>query len=90
MHIDKKESIEDFAKDIPTAAYKLMDKFWPGPLTLILKSKEAGTIGIRMPDNEVALRIIGPVLGDVPQGATLRLRNSRIYKDLGYETYKAN
>lgn len=58
LHIDEKERIEEFAQDISTAAYKLIDKFWPGPLTLVLKSKDNGTIGIRMPDNKVALRII--------------------------------
>ncbi len=58
LHIYKKESVEDWAQDIPVAAYKLMDKFWPGPLTLILKSKNNDTIGIRMPDNNIALKII--------------------------------
>jgi tRNA threonylcarbamoyl adenosine modification protein (Sua5/YciO/YrdC/YwlC family) len=66
--IDTKEKIEYFAQDIPVPAYKLMDKFWPGPLTLILKSRNkpsssrAGlgkdTIGIRMTDDNIALRII--------------------------------
>ncbi|PIP20566.1 MAG: threonylcarbamoyl-AMP synthase [Candidatus Omnitrophica bacterium CG23_combo_of_CG06-09_8_20_14_all_40_11] len=66
--IDTKEKIEDFAQDIPVSAYKLMDKFWPGPLTLILKSRNKpsscaqglgkDTIGIRMPDDNIALRII--------------------------------
>jgi len=56
--IDKKESIEELAGAIPPAAYRLADKFWPGPLTLVLKSRGAGTIGIRMPDNQVALGII--------------------------------
>src|SRR3989338_6044202 len=58
VHIDGKLRIEEFARSIPTAAYKLADKFWPGPLTLILKSKDTGTVGLRMPDSEVALRII--------------------------------
>jgi len=57
--IDDKEKIEDFAADIPVAAYKLMAKFWPGPLTLVLASKTKGeTIGLRMPDNKIALRVI--------------------------------
>ncbi len=56
--IDKKDAIENYAVAIPVAAYKLMDKFWPGPLTLILKSKNGGTIGLRMPDSQVALRVI--------------------------------
>lgn len=68
LHIAEKEKIEEFAGDIPVNAYKLIDKFWPGPLTLVLKTKDSirsakgepgkGTIGIRMPDNEVALQII--------------------------------
>ncbi|MFA6216805.1 MAG: L-threonylcarbamoyladenylate synthase [Candidatus Omnitrophota bacterium] len=58
LHIDEKEKIELFAKDIPVAAYKLIEKFWPGPLTLILKSINTGTIGIRLPDNNVARAVI--------------------------------
>jgi len=64
LHIDKKERIEEFAKDIPVPAYKLIDKFWPGPLTIILKSKDEGNVGLRMPDNEIALKIIN--LAKVP------------------------
>jgi len=56
--IDTEEKVEYFTRDIPVPAYKLMDKFWPGPLTLILKSKDNGTIGMRMPDDNIALRII--------------------------------
>jgi len=58
VHIEEKLKIEEFACSIPIAAYKLMDKFWPGPLTLLLKSRDAGKVGLRMPDNEIALRII--------------------------------
>jgi tRNA threonylcarbamoyl adenosine modification protein (Sua5/YciO/YrdC/YwlC family) len=59
LHIDKKEKIEEFASAIPVSAYKLIDKFWPGPLTLILRAKKGeGKIGVRMPDNEIALKVI--------------------------------
>jgi len=64
LHIDSKERVEEFAKNIPVAAYKLMDKFWPGPLTLILKAMDDSTIGMRLPDDNIAVRIIG--LADVP------------------------
>jgi len=56
--IGKKETIEEYAINIPVGAYKLMDRFWPGPLTIVLKSKNKDTVGLRMPDNDVALRII--------------------------------
>ncbi len=58
MLIARKEKIEELCQDIPVLAYKLIHKFWPGPLTIILKSKEGGTLGLRMPDDEVALGVI--------------------------------
>jgi len=56
--INEKMKVEEFVRAIPVSAYKLIDRFWPGPLTVILKAKDQGTIGIRMPDNEIALKII--------------------------------
>jgi len=56
--IDKKERVEEFARDIPIAAYKLISKFWPGPLTLVFKGSEEPSVGLRIPDDEIALRII--------------------------------
>jgi len=39
--------------------YKLIDKYWPGPLTVIVPAQHEGeTIGIRMPDHTVALRLV--------------------------------
>ncbi|MFA5096391.1 MAG: L-threonylcarbamoyladenylate synthase [Candidatus Omnitrophota bacterium] len=58
LAIDSKEKVEEFCREIPLAAYKLMDKFWPGPLTLVLKGVSQPTIGLRLPDNAVALKII--------------------------------
>lgn len=59
--------MERLGKDIPQEAWKLTDKFWPGPLTIILyatdlvpniiKGKNL-TVGIRMPDNKIALSLI--------------------------------
>jgi len=58
MLIADKLKVEEFACEIPIAAYKLMHKFWPGPLTILLKSLSSGKVGLRMPDNLVALEII--------------------------------
>lgn len=55
--ISQKRKVQELAVGIPVAAYKLMYKFWPGPLTVILKSVGQGTVGLRMPDNVVALAI---------------------------------
>jgi tRNA threonylcarbamoyl adenosine modification protein (Sua5/YciO/YrdC/YwlC family) len=55
--IAQEDKVRELAVDISVAAYKLMHKFWPGPLTLILKSASVGKVGLRMPDNSVALAI---------------------------------
>jgi len=64
LHIGDKEKIVEYAKDIPVAAFKLADKFWPGPLTMILRAPDNSTIGIRFPDNELFCRVV--TLADVP------------------------
>jgi len=56
--IAEKSKADELAGDIPVAAYKLMHKFWPGPLTIILKGAGEAKVGLRMPDHPVALKII--------------------------------
>lgn len=67
VHIAKKSTISDIAKDITEVEQKLIDNFMPGPFTLILKKTDripsvvsAGldTVAIRMPNNEIAKQII--------------------------------
>ena len=58
LHVDKKEKIEDFVIPVTPATYRIIDRFWPGPLTLVLKAKDKTSIGIRMPNDEIALAII--------------------------------
>lgn len=35
-----------------------LQSFWPGPLTVVLQTKEGGTCGFRMPDHPVAIALI--------------------------------
>jgi len=67
VHVAKKEDVYRLARNVPKTAEGLMDQFWPGPLTLVLKKSNlvpsitvAGldTVGIRMPNNKVALFLI--------------------------------
>ncbi|MDP1808256.1 MAG: L-threonylcarbamoyladenylate synthase [Actinomycetota bacterium] len=54
---------------VPRAAKVLIDKFWPGPLTLVLPAAVAvprlatinGTIGVRMPDNNLVKALVRAV-----------------------------
>lgn len=67
VHIADKQDIFKVAKEIYKITLDLIDEFWPGPLTLVLKKSEiipeivtAGldTVAVRMPDNEIALSLI--------------------------------
>ena len=66
IHVADRE-ISPYAKEIPLKAQEMMNAFWPGPLTIILKKTDivpletsAGldSVGIRMPSNEVARALI--------------------------------
>ena len=66
VHVASKE-ISDLVAEVPKVAKKIMDKFWPGPITIIMKKKNIipnvtsanlDTIGIRMPSNNIALKLI--------------------------------
>lgn len=67
---------EKFCREIPDAAYLLAEKFWPGPLTMVLKKRgsvpdivTAGgdTVGVRCPDHPKTLALIQ--LAGVPLAA---------------------
>jgi len=67
VHVGKIEEVYRLARRIPQKAKTLMERFWPGPLTLILERSEivpgvtvAGldTIAIRMPRHSVALALL--------------------------------
>lgn len=76
VHIAKKEDIFNLAKNIPKEADLLINKFWPGPLTLVLEKKKiipdnvtakSQTVALRMPQNKIALNLI--VSAGVPMAA---------------------
>lgn len=57
--ISHKGIVENYSDYNDPRLYKLIDEFWPGPLTVIVPARQAGeTIGIRMPDNLIALRMV--------------------------------
>lgn len=67
LHVGGADWLERFCRDIPAAAYTLAERFWPGPLTMILKRREnvpnvttggLDTVGMRCPDHPVTLAII--------------------------------
>lgn len=67
VHISKLEQLETLSNDVIKEVYRLAEKFWPGPLTVIIRRSEkipwevsAGleTVAVRMPAHPVALKLI--------------------------------
>ena len=58
VHIENASLIKRLGCEITKAAKVLTDKYWPGPLTIVLSCKDGRKIGFRMPDNRVALKLI--------------------------------
>lgn len=65
--VDSIEMVNKIAKNITEVEYKLMERFFPGPLTIILEKRDiipdiltsnTNTVGIRMPSGEIALKLI--------------------------------
>ncbi|WP_298077682.1 L-threonylcarbamoyladenylate synthase [uncultured Abiotrophia sp.] len=68
VHVKDAQQVLDYAAEVPKLAKDLMERFWPGPLTIILPVK-AGvfpanvnngqeTVAFRMPNQHSALRLI--------------------------------
>ncbi len=67
VHVQSLEAADEFAAEIPKYALELARAFWPGPLTLVFRKREhvldevtggGDTVGVRVPDHPVALRLI--------------------------------
>ena len=56
LMIHKGAALTRYCKDIPKQARVLMDKFWPGPLTIVLRSKDIVPDIVRAGGDTVALR----------------------------------
>lgn len=76
LMVPDSSAMEKYCEDVPKQAKALADKFWPGPLTIVLKSKpivpeivRAGgqTVALRCPDHPMTLEALR--LSDLPFAA---------------------
>jgi len=98
VHVSSIEQLDLLWEEIPEIAYKLIEKFWPGPLTIILPKTEIvpykvtgglNTVAVRMPKNPIALKLIE--CSEVPIAAPSANKSGRpsptkaedVIKDLG-------
>ncbi len=67
VHISSFEQIYSVAREVPENAKRLAEKFWPGPLTVILPKRDEipdetsgglSTVAVRMPSHRIANKII--------------------------------
>lgn len=67
VHVAGAAALDDWAREIPDAARRLAQAFWPGPLTLILRRRPQvppevtggqDTVGLRCPDHPLALALL--------------------------------
>ena len=67
VHISDLDMIKDIASEVPALAMKCAERFWPGPLTMIMPKSDRiplvtsgglDTVGIRFPSDRCAHRII--------------------------------
>ncbi len=68
--VPNERTVDGLAREVPAYVRALIGRFWPGALTVVLTSQPSlswdlgetnGTVAIRMPDNEVALSLLGDV-----------------------------
>ncbi len=74
VHIPRSKDLSLWAREIPPAAFKLAERCWPGPLTLILRRDRRvpdqvtggqDTVGLRVPDHPVALALLAAFGGGI-------------------------
>jgi len=67
VHVSSMDALGGWASDVPEYAIALARKFWPGPMTLVVKRSELAkdfvtggqdTVGIRVPEHVVALALL--------------------------------
>jgi len=98
VHLASYEQLENWAVEIPKAAWKLAHAFWPGPLTLVLKRSARvlnavtggqDTVGLRVPAHPVALQLLKAFGGGIAAPSANRFgrlsptRAEHVRADLG-------
>lgn len=98
VHLHRVDQVSRWARSVPQEALDLGRKFWPGPLTLILKKASKvskavtggqETVGLRVPDHPVALALLKRFGGGVAAPSANRFGKvspttaTHVKKDLG-------
>lgn len=100
VHFGSEDDAFDWARDVPAAARKLAERYWPGPLTLILKRSALAkdfvtggqdTVGLRVPSHPVAQELLRECRGGIAAPSANRFglvsptSAAHVREDLGKE-----
>ncbi len=67
LHVAKISDLEKWTKDLPNNARALVDRYWPGPLTIVVQRNQnvcdeitggRNTVAIRCPDHEITTELL--------------------------------
>ena len=67
LMVHDSSALDAYCEDVPAGAYALAKRFWPGPLTIVLKAKDivpeivragGSTVGLRCPDHPATLALL--------------------------------
>ena len=98
LMVDGSEMLDQVVRAIPEIAYRLMARFWPGPLSIIFPSLPSlprlltggtGTIAVRQPRQELTCRLIAalgfPITGTSANRAGCRpgVRADKVAREFG-------
>ena len=67
LHLHTADQMRAFVSTVPRAATALIERFWPGPLTIVMPGKEGKAVGFRLPDHPIARAFLQAC--DVPVAA---------------------
>ncbi len=98
VHLARMEQLSEWACEVPPAALKLAQAYWPGPLTIILKKQPSvlpsvtggqDTIGLRLPRHPVAQALLQAFGGGIAAPSANRFTHispttaAAVYEELG-------
>ena len=100
IHVPDASWLERYCREVPETAYRLAERFWPGPLTMILPRREnvplqttggLETVGVRCPDHPVTRAIIeaAGVPVAAPSGNTSGRPSPTTARPHGWRTWTA-
>ena len=81
VHLDSLDKLELWAREVPKAARKLAEHFWPGPMTLILPKRPEvlpqvtggqDSVGIRIPAHPLTRELISVFAASAPNQTCTR------------------